>query len=84
MIKSEINRRSLLKRSAGVMALAIGGGTPFLSSRMAFAQAADLAERGAGGIQRFQLVLAEVAQTHLLPHDDAAAFALGPSDQKLK
>jgi putative spermidine/putrescine transport system substrate-binding protein len=43
MFKSEINRRSLLKRSAGVMALAMGGGTPFLSSRMAFAQAADLA-----------------------------------------
>ena len=43
MFKSEINRRSLLKRSAGVMALAMGGGTPFLSSRNAFAQAADLA-----------------------------------------
>lgn len=42
MFKS-INRRSLLKRSQAVMALAMGGGTPFLSSRMAFAQAADLA-----------------------------------------
>ncbi len=39
----EINRRSLLKRSAGVMALAMGAGTPFLSSRKAYAQAADLA-----------------------------------------
>jgi putative spermidine/putrescine transport system substrate-binding protein len=45
MFKSEINRRSLLKRSAGAMALAMGAGTPFLSSRMAFAQAADLARQ---------------------------------------
>ena len=43
MSNMEINRRSLLKRSAGVMALAMGGGTPFLSSRAAYAQAADLA-----------------------------------------
>jgi spermidine/putrescine-binding protein len=39
----EMNRRSLLKRSAGAMALAIGGGTHFLSSSAAFAQAASLA-----------------------------------------
>ena len=43
MSKMEINRRSLLKRSAGMAALALGGGTPFLSSRLAYAQAADLA-----------------------------------------
>jgi putative spermidine/putrescine transport system substrate-binding protein len=44
MSKMEMNRRSLLKHSAGVMALAIGGGTPFLSSRAAYAQAAGLAK----------------------------------------
>lgn len=42
---SEISRRSLLKRSAGMMALAMGGGTPFLSSRAAWAQGADLASQ---------------------------------------
>ncbi|SOC45211.1 spermidine/putrescine-binding protein [Rhizobium subbaraonis] len=45
MSKMEINRRSLLKRSAGAMALAMGAGTPFLSSRLAYAQAADLASQ---------------------------------------
>jgi putative spermidine/putrescine transport system substrate-binding protein len=40
---SEMTRRSLLKRSAGMMALALGGGTPFLSSRAAWAQSANLA-----------------------------------------
>jgi hypothetical protein len=44
MSKMEMNRRSLLKQSAGMMALAIGGGTPFLSSRMAYAQASGLAK----------------------------------------
>lgn len=42
---TEMNRRSLLKRSAGVIALAMGGGTPFLSSRAAFAAAGDLASQ---------------------------------------
>ncbi|MFB2552888.1 ABC transporter substrate-binding protein [Ensifer soli] len=41
----EMNRRSLLKRSAGAMALAMGGGTHFLSSRAAYAQATDLASQ---------------------------------------
>ena len=41
----DINRRSLLKRSAGAMALAMGGGTHFLSSRAAYAQAADLSSQ---------------------------------------
>ncbi|MCX8998405.1 extracellular solute-binding protein [Rhizobiaceae bacterium BDR2-2] len=41
----EMNRRSLLKRSAGAIALAMGGGTPFLSSRAAFAAAGDLASQ---------------------------------------
>jgi putative spermidine/putrescine transport system substrate-binding protein len=45
MDRSELSRRSLLKRSAGMMALAMGGGTPFLSSRAAYAQAADLASQ---------------------------------------
>ena len=44
MSKMEMNRRSLLKQSAGMMALAIGGGTPLLSSRMAYAQASGLAK----------------------------------------
>ncbi len=42
---TELDRRSLLKRSAGMLALAMGGGTPFLSSRSAYAQAADLASQ---------------------------------------
>ncbi|NKK73838.1 extracellular solute-binding protein [Rhizobium sophorae] len=42
-ISMDMNRRSLLKRSAGAMALAIGGSTHFLSSRAAYAQAASLA-----------------------------------------
>lgn len=41
--RSILTRRSLLKTSAGAMALAMGGGTPFLSSRAAYAQAANLA-----------------------------------------
>lgn len=41
----DMNRRSLLKRSAGAMALAMGGGTHFLSSRAAYAQAADLSSQ---------------------------------------
>ena len=41
--KTELTRRSLLKRSAGAMALALGGGTPFLSSRAAYAQASSIA-----------------------------------------
>lgn len=32
----DMNRRSLLKRSAGAMALAMGGGTHLLSSRAAY------------------------------------------------
>jgi len=42
-VSSEINRRSLLKRSAGAMALAMGGGTHFLSSSAAYAQSTALA-----------------------------------------
>ncbi|UPA26831.1 ABC transporter substrate-binding protein [Shinella oryzae] len=42
---SDVTRRSLLKTSAGAMALALGGGTPFLSSRAAWAQGADLANQ---------------------------------------
>lgn len=45
MINTALDRRSLLKRSAGAMALALGGGTPFLSSRAAYAQGADLASQ---------------------------------------
>jgi spermidine/putrescine-binding protein len=43
--KEELSRRALLKRSAGMMALAMGGGTHFLSSRAAYAQAADLSSQ---------------------------------------
>ncbi|MQT15331.1 ABC transporter substrate-binding protein [Segnochrobactrum spirostomi] len=43
MAKFEMSRRSLLKRSAGVAALAMGAGTPFLNSRAAWAAAQNLA-----------------------------------------
>jgi putative spermidine/putrescine transport system substrate-binding protein len=43
--KLEFDRRDLLKKGAGVAALALGGGTPFLSSRRAYAQAADLSKQ---------------------------------------
>ena len=43
--KEEMSRRLLLKRTAGMMALAAGAGTPFLSSRAAWAQASDLASQ---------------------------------------
>jgi putative spermidine/putrescine transport system substrate-binding protein len=39
------SRRSLLKAGAGAVALAMGGGTPFMSSRRAYAQAADLSKQ---------------------------------------
>ena len=45
MDKLELSRRSLLKRSAGMMAVAMGAGTPFLNSRAAWAQAQDLASQ---------------------------------------
>lgn len=45
MDKLELTRRKMLKGTAGAMALALGGGTPFLSSRRAWAQAADLASQ---------------------------------------
>lgn len=38
------SRRSILKATAGALALSLGGGTPFLSSRQAYAKAADLAK----------------------------------------
>ncbi|WP_158814622.1 PotD/PotF family extracellular solute-binding protein [Methylocapsa sp. S129] len=41
--KTEVTRRSLLKASAGAMALTLGGGTPFLSSSQAYAKASSLA-----------------------------------------
>jgi putative spermidine/putrescine transport system substrate-binding protein len=40
--KTELTRRSLLERSAGIAALALGGGTPFVSSQTAWAQAKAL------------------------------------------
>ena len=39
----DVNRRGLLKGTAGAMALAMGGGTPFLSSSRAYAAAGSLA-----------------------------------------
>lgn len=45
MDKLELTRRRMLKGTAGAMALALGGGTPFMSSRRAYAQAADLASQ---------------------------------------
>ena len=41
----DLSRRSALKASAGALALAMGGGTPFLSSKQAFAAGADLAKQ---------------------------------------
>ena len=43
--RDEMNRRTLLKSTAGAMALAMGGGTHFLSSSRAYAQALDLAQQ---------------------------------------
>jgi len=43
MDKYELSRRALLKRSAGIAAVAMGAGTPFLNSRAAWAQAQALA-----------------------------------------
>jgi putative spermidine/putrescine transport system substrate-binding protein len=42
---TDLSRRSALKATAGALALAMGGGTPFLSSRQAFAAGADLAKQ---------------------------------------
>jgi spermidine/putrescine-binding protein len=39
--RSELDRRSILK-ATGAVALALGGGTPFMSSRRAYAAAADV------------------------------------------
>ena len=39
----DLDRRALLKGTAGAMALALGGGTPFLSSSRAYAAASSLA-----------------------------------------
>jgi spermidine/putrescine-binding protein len=39
------SRRSILKATAGALALAMGGGTPFLSSKSAYAQAVDLSKQ---------------------------------------
>jgi len=44
-IRDEMSRRTLLKGSVGAMALAMGGGTHFLSSTRAYAQAMDLAKQ---------------------------------------
>ena len=43
--KLELSRRSILKSTTGAIALAMGAGTPFLSSRAAYAAAADLAKQ---------------------------------------
>ncbi|HEY4925961.1 MAG TPA: extracellular solute-binding protein [Roseiarcus sp.] len=42
--KLELTRRKLLQGSTGAIALALGGGTPFVSSRAAYAAAADIAK----------------------------------------
>lgn len=43
--KEEMSRRSLLKTTTGMIALAAGAGTPFLNSRKAYAAAGDLAKQ---------------------------------------
>jgi putative spermidine/putrescine transport system substrate-binding protein len=40
--KAELTRRALMERSVGAAALVLGGGTPFLSSRVAWAQSKKL------------------------------------------
>ena len=42
--KLELTRRKLLQGSTGAIALALGGGTPFLASRAAYAAASDIAK----------------------------------------
>lgn len=42
--RTELSRRTILKRAASATALAIGGGTPFLSSSAAWAQSVQLAK----------------------------------------
>src|SRR5580704_833692 len=42
--KLELTRRKLLQGSTGAIALALGGGTPFVSSRAAYAAASDIAK----------------------------------------
>jgi putative spermidine/putrescine transport system substrate-binding protein len=41
----ELTRRKLFQGSAGAIALALGGGTPFVSSRTAYAAASDVAKQ---------------------------------------
>lgn len=43
--KLEFSRRRVLQGTAGALALAMGGGTPFMTSQRAYAQAADLASQ---------------------------------------
>eukprot|EP01037_Dinobryon_pediforme_P014634 gene14634-14758_t len=43
--KTELSRRDMLKTTTGAIALALGGGSPFLSSGAAYAAAADLAKQ---------------------------------------
>src|ERR1700716_119299 len=43
--KLELTRRKLFRGSAGAIALALGGGTPFVSSRAAYAAASDVAKQ---------------------------------------
>src|SRR5216683_455674 len=43
--KLELTRRKLFQGSAGAIALALGGGTPFVSSRTAYAAASDVAKQ---------------------------------------
>ncbi|NTF10581.1 extracellular solute-binding protein [Agrobacterium rubi] len=45
MLECDIERREFLKRSAGAMALAMGGGTSLMTSRTAFAQASRIASQ---------------------------------------
>src|SRR5690348_14110720 len=43
--KSELTRRQILKGTVAATAFALGGGTPFLDSRKAYAAAADLSKQ---------------------------------------
>lgn len=64
----DMNRRSFMKRSAGVAALALGAGTPFLNSRAAYAQVTALEKQ-----QLRTIGLSTTVQERLLAEFKAAS-----------
>lgn len=64
----DMNRRSFMKRSAGIAALALGAGTPFLNSRAAYAQVTALEKQ-----QLRTIGLSTTVQERLLAEFKAAS-----------